>query len=98
MHKRTKALQIPMKVKKRVYERDSGLCIFCNCYGDPVAHFVSRSQGGLGIEQNIITVCAYHHSRMDQSTDRESMKEYAREYLKSKYPDWKEEDLYYKKW
>lgn len=98
MHRRTKALQISPKVKKRVYERDSGLCIFCKSQGDPVAHFVSRGQGGLGIEENIITACADCHRRMDATTDRDRMKEIAREYLKSKYPDWKEEELYYKKW
>ena len=98
MHKRTKALQIPMKVKRIVYERDNGMCIFCKCPGDPVAHFIARSQGGLGIEENIICVCAFCHSRLDNSTDRERMKDKARAYLKSKYPDWDESKLYYNKW
>lgn len=98
MHRRTKALQIPAKVKRIVYERDNGLCIFCKGKGDPVAHFVARSQGGLGIEENIITVCAYCHAKLDNSIDREMMKDYARDYLKSKYPFWDESELYYKKW
>jgi len=98
MHKRTKALQIPKKVKDAVYERDNGLCIFCHHPGDPVAHFVARSQGGLGIEENIITACSFCHRLMDSTTMRERMKIIARKYLKSKYPDWNEEDLYYKKW
>lgn len=98
MHRRTKALQISPKVKKIVYERDGGLCIFCKGRGDPLCHFVSRGQGGLGIEENIICACAECHTRMDNSTDREMMKAKAREYLKSKYPDWDESKLYYKKW
>ena len=98
MHRRTKALQISAKVKKIVYERDSGMCIFCKRRGDPVAHFISRGQGGLGIEQNVICACADCHRMMDQTTNRDRMKDIAREYLKSKYPDWKEDDLYYKKW
>lgn len=98
MHKRTKALQIPTKVKRKVYERDGGLCIFCQDRGDPVAHFVARSQGGLGIEENILCCCAICHRRLDETTDREWMKDIARDYLKSKYPDWDESNLYYKKW
>jgi len=35
---------------------------------------------------------------MDQTTNRDRMKSIAREYLKSKYPDWDESKLYYKKW
>ena len=98
MHRRTKALQIPPKVKAAVYERDNGLCIFCNNPGDPVAHFVARSQGGLGIEQNIICTCSWCHRLMDSTTARERMKDIARKYLQSKYPDWDEKELYYKKW
>jgi len=98
MHKRTKALQIPMKVKKAVYERDRGMCIWCGMPGDPVCHFIAKSQGGKGIEQNILTGCAYCHHAYDQTDRREAYREKAREYLKSKYPDWKEEDMYYRKW
>lgn len=98
MHRRTKALQISAKVKRIVYERDNGCCIFCKMRGDPVGHFVSRGQGGLGIEENIISVCAECHRMLDQTTNRAQMKEIAREYLKSKYPDWDERKLYYNKW
>ena len=98
MQRRTKALQIPMKVKKRVYERDKGRCIWCKKPGDPVVHFIAKSQGGLGIEQNIICGCYQCHTRYDQTDSREEYRKIAREYLKSQYPDWKEEDLYYRKW
>ena len=98
MQRRTKALSISAAVKKKVYERDGGLCIFCQGRGDPVAHFVARSQGGLGIEENIICACSDCHRRMDATTDRERMKCIARKYLQSKYPDWDESKLYYKKW
>lgn len=98
MHRRTKALQIPMSVKKKVYERDNGRCIWCGCQGDPVVHFIARSQGGLGIEENILTGCHYCHTQYDQTDQRDRYRDRAREYLKSKYPDWDEEKLYYKKW
>ena len=95
--KRTKALEIPMKVKEKVYERDGGLCVMCGRMGMPNAHFIARSQGGLGIEENILTLCFYCHNKYDQSIHRQKMREYFREYLQSKYPEWDEENLVYKK-
>ena len=53
MNKRTKALAISPAVKRRVLERDKGACVLCGRPGDPVCHFISRAQGGLGIEENI---------------------------------------------
>lgn len=95
--KRAKATDIPQKVKRAVWERD-GHCVFCgNPYASPNAHYISRAQGGLGIEENVITLCACCHDRYDNSIDRKSMREFFRDYLKSKYPNWKEEDLYYKR-
>lgn len=104
----TKSLEIPKGVKKAVAERDSidghPCCVFC---GKPaptstplafsVAHFIPRSQSGLGIEENILTLCWDCHMRFDQSTERENMRMFFREYLMSKYPEWNEENLIYKK-
>lgn len=104
--KRSKATDISMSVKKKVWERDKGRCVLCGNYCNvmPNAHFIPRSKGGLGIEENIITLCTELtpnkcHRRYDFGTreEREEIKEYLREYLKSKYPNWNEEDLYYKK-
>ena len=98
--KRAKALQIPMKVKKAVYERDNGLCVVCGRPGNPEAHYVPRSRGGLGIEENIVTLCRECHDRFDFG-DRETMTRYdqmIRYYLIDQYPDWNEESLYYKKY
>lgn len=105
---RTKALEIPIEVKRAVAERDSvdgwACCIWC---GKPAptsnplafsnAHFIPRGQGGLGIEENILTLDWDCHLRYDQRTEREEMKAFFREYLISKYPDWDEEKLIYKK-
>ena len=98
MHRRTKALQIPMAVKQKVYLRDNGNCIWCGSAGDPVVHYIAKSQGGLGIEQNIVCGCYYCHTQYDQTDQRERYRDRAREYLKSKYPDWDESKLYYNKW
>lgn len=63
----------------------------------PNAHFIARSQGGLGIEENIITLCPECHRLYDNSPMRRSIREELRRYLKSKYKDWDEKKLYYKK-
>jgi 5-methylcytosine-specific restriction endonuclease McrA len=97
MKKRTKALQIPADVKRRVWERDR-YCVYCGSpNAAPVAHYIARSQGGLGIEENILTLCQNCHRRYDQSGDRQKMRAFFREYLSSKYPEWNEENLHYRR-
>lgn len=98
MSKRTKALAIPREVKDRVWARDGGRCIYCGSFlAAPVAHYIARSHGGLGIEENILTLCDACHRRYDQSTDRRSMREYFREYLQEHYPEWDEDELIYRR-
>ena len=96
--KRSKACDIPPKVKQEVYERDNGCCIFCGKQGFPNAHIIPRSHGGLGVPQNIITACLACHSRLDNSSDREIYLEQAKIYLRSKYSGWNEQELVYDKW
>lgn len=98
MHRRTKALAITRAVKERVKARDGGCCVWCGKPGSPHAHFIPRSQSGLGIEENILTLCWPCHLGYDQTTDRGMMREYFRKYLSSKYPGWAEEKLIYRKW
>lgn len=95
--RRTKALEIPPEVKKTVYERDGGACIWCACHGEPNAHYIPRSHGGLGIEENILSLCWDCHLRFDQSEHREEMKTFFRTYLQSKYTEWDEKNLIYRK-
>lgn len=97
--RRTKATDIPPKVKKEVEERDNHRCIFC---GSPNAkgemHYIRRSQGGLGIPKNLLTGCRSCHSKFDEGKEKEVYRQIAKEYLKSIYPDWNEEDLVFNKW
>lgn len=98
MHRMTKATAIPKSVKEAVYTRDGGCCILCGRNnGEPVAHVIRRSQGGRGIEQNIVTLCPSCHRAFDEGTERYII--YARivEYLKVKYPGWKPENVIYRK-
>lgn len=101
--KRAKACAISHAVKKRVYERDEEKCIFCdnaNGIGLPEAHYIPRSQGGLGIEENIFTACRICHDIYDQGSDPEEheiMKEIIEDNFRKHYPNWDEVELVYKK-
>ena len=69
--KRSRATDIPKKVKDKVWERDHERCIYCGSrYAMPNAHaLLSRAQGGLGIEQNIVTLCLTCHSVYDKGSN-----------------------------
>lgn len=99
---RAKACAISQKVKKVVSERDEidgwTCCILCGSNKAlPEAHFVPRSKGGLGIEQNIMSLCRPCHFAFDfgDPEERQLLRDRAMEYLKKCYPDWNEEDLIY---
>ncbi len=106
--KRSKATDIPMSVKKKVFERDNGCCVVCgNNYNVmPNAHILSRSKGGLGIETNVVTLCTRLtqndcHYKFDNGTKKE--KEYIlsviTKYMKSIYgEDWNINNQKYKKY
>ena len=106
MHKDTKARDFTRKAKEQISERDSidgwPCCVYCGLAAPaPLAwsnaHFLARSQMGKGIPENGLTLCPACHGRYDQTTDRKKMREYFREYLKSKYENWSEEALIYRK-
>ena len=108
MRKDIRARDFSKKVKIAISERDSidgwPCCVYC---GRPSpmekplafsnAHYISRAQLGLGIPENGLTLCPECHRKYDQSTARKKMKAFFREYLRSKYPDWNESDLYYRR-
>ena len=100
MHARTKATNIPRSVKEKVYERDEGKCLICGrvVYVDNACcHYISRARLGLGIEENILTLCNDCHRDFD-GAGRKKYEPYIRSYLKSKYPGWNEMKLIYSKW
>ena len=63
-----------MKVKQTVWARDKGRCIVCwspNAF--PNAHvFVRRSHGGLGVVENVVTLCLECHRKFDQGKNKEN--------------------------
>lgn len=108
MRKETKATDFTKSVKVAIAKRDSfddwPCCIVCgipapqeNPLAFSNAHFIGRAHGGRGVEENGLTLCSACHGRYDQTTDRPILREYFREYLRSKYEGWSEEYLYYRK-
>ena len=104
--RRARAVDIPAKVKRAVFERDGGRCVLCGCSRNvmPNAHFIPRSKGGLGIEENIVTLCTSFtenrcHERFDfgSRAERAEIESRLEEYLRSIYPDWDREGLVYRK-
>ena len=96
--KRAKACDITKKVKDIVWERDNHQCIICGSYqAMPNSHYIRRSQGGLGIEENIVTMCQRCHRAYDQGDERKAIATYTEKYLRSKYPNWNPQNLIYKK-
>lgn len=95
---RAKACAISRETKLKVYERDGGTCILCGCPGLPEAHYIPRSRGGLGIEQNIITLCRPCHREFDEGQNSEKIAAIIADYFRSKYEGWNEDELIYKKY
>lgn len=99
MHRQTKAVDIPASVKRQVWERDGGRCILCgSVFSSPNAHYISRAHGGLGIPQNIVTLCMACHDHYDNGAGGVYVKEEIAAYLRSHYPDWDEGKLVYRKY
>lgn len=104
--KRAKACDIPKKVKDAVWERDGHRCIICGSnIAMPNAHYISRNYGGLGIEQNIVTLCTNMspnkcHYKYDFGTkeEKEEIGGQIKDYLLKCYPNLDESKLVYNRW
>lgn len=87
---------IPKEVRLKVYERDSydgcPCCIWC---GSPrfvhIHHYIERSRGGKGIEENLVCLCGNCHERLHRGD--ELIKTYVKTYLSERYEGWNEEML-----
>lgn len=102
MSKRSKACEISQKVKEIVWNRDNKQCIFCGRYVPKScanAHFIKRSQGGLGIPENVVTACLECHYEEDHGLNTEEYEEKMECHLKDIYgADWSKDKLIYKKY
>jgi len=112
MTKRTKALRFTNETINKIIERDES-CLFCkngyhmntdnNAFSDiifDIMHIIPKSSGGLGIEENGVLGCRYHHHLLDNGNKglRDEMLEMLEEYLKSIYDKWDKKDLIYDKY
>lgn len=97
-YKETKATSISPEVKIKVFRRDKGCCVICGAPGLPEAHYIRRSQGGLGIEQNIITLCRECHREFDEGKKHKEYKQILSDYLEALYPDFSDYDRIYHKY
>lgn len=107
MKNRTMALSISTDVKRAVSRRDSydgwPCCILC---GKPAptsnplafsnAHYISRAQGGLGIKENILTLCPGCHRDYD-GAQRKELRPILARYLRENYENWDEGSLVFRK-
>ena len=93
--------EIKKSVKVRVWERDKKRCVLCLesvGWWNANAHVVSRAYGGLGIEQNIVTLCNDCHRQVDQSIARERLIRALKKYLEREYPGYDFKNVVYRKW
>lgn len=99
MHRETKATSIPVAVKAEVWRRDFGRCVLCGAINaGPHCHYIRRSQGGLGISENIWTGCQRCHTAFDSEASDGPLHQEVKAYLKGWYKDWDESRLIYRKY
>ena len=106
MNKRTKALSITWNTKEKVWKRQHGRSLYS---GKPISvsecccHFIPRSKGGLGIEENIIGLTYEEHMIFDNNligshlAESKLIEKKAREHLMKSYSDWDESKLIWRK-
>ena len=100
--KRAKATDISQDVKEFVWNRDNRKCICCDTDVSKTcanAHYIKRSQGGLGIPENVVTLCPECHNQEDNGLNTKIYENIIRLYLQNYYGDsWNEKKLIYKKY
>ena len=110
----TKLLQFDKETIRKIQIRDDYTCLFCKLgyhmekYNPnsldfiihDIMHYVPKSKMGLGIEENGVEGCRFHHSLLDNGNKglRKEMLGLMKEHLQSLYTNWNERDLKYSKW
>lgn len=100
-HKQTIACDISQNVRNHVYARDNGASIISGSHDRlEMAHYIPRSQGGMGIPENLVLLTKHEHIAYDEGNPTEQMVigERIEAYLRSHYPNWDRSKLIYDKW
>jgi len=93
---RSKACDIMPSVRYVVRERDKNQCVLCgSIYWLEIAHYIPRSKGGLGIEQNLLLLCGKCHFTYDQTSKRQEYMIEIGTYLDEHYPDFDHNKRFY---
>ena len=107
----TKLLQFDKDTALDIAYRDKK-CFFCKHHYhmesksefdyqiQDIMHVVNKSKLGLGVHENGVLGCRYHHHILDNGNKglREEMINMLKEYMSSLYPGWTEESVTYSKW
>lgn len=109
----TKLLQVSKATYHELLLRDKQ-CIFCklgyhmhpkypntmDCIIMDAMHYIPKSKMGLGILENLVLGCRYHHHMLDNGKGgcRGEMLNIMSMYLKQLYPMWSEGRLVYQKY
>ena len=95
---RLQATSISEKVRKEVIQRDK-CCIICGSRSFlQIAHYINRSQGGLGLKENLVLLCGLCHREADNGKNSLEVKAKVRQYLEKLYPNFTDEMRRYDKW
>ena len=102
MSTRSVACDITQGVKRIVWARDNESCVCCGKWV-PMdyanAHFIKRSQGGLGIPENIVTLCPKCHWQEDFGLNTKIYEDIIEHHLKRIYgANWDKSKLVYRKY
>lgn len=109
--KLTRHLEFTAKARKAIHKRDNETCVFCAAGYEPpedpeycrtalqIMHIVPRSQLGMGMEQNGVLGCVWHHQMLDNGNldNRKEMIKMLEERMRRIYPGWTRESVIYRK-
>lgn len=102
MKAQTKATSVTNKVRDTVLERDNNQCVSCGSRNNlTIAHvFINRSHGGLGVKENLATVCMQCHHEYDngKKTEQEYRRAVIQGYMLNIYGQPNLKRLKYNKW
>ncbi|MDR0813040.1 MAG: HNH endonuclease [Oscillospiraceae bacterium] len=62
MNNNTMNSGVSKALRRKILERDSYTCIFCDNAATDIHHIVPRSRGGKNSELNLVCLCRIHHS------------------------------------
>lgn len=94
----TKATDITKHVRQEVLVRDNAKCIICgSMYGLSLHHFVPRSKCGMGISENLVTLCRHCHFKVHNNS-KLNFQSRIKIYLDTLYPGFKKTDRIHNKY